>query len=629
MKSLLRLLVYVFFFFPLGKNGNGILLAQNSQEIEHELLLDHTLRPFYHGVASGDPLTSKVIIWTRVTPDTGSTAPILVNWEIATDTGMTNIVNSGYVITNSSSDYTVKVDVMGLQPNTYYYYDFKALNKYSVRGRTKTAPVGNIDSLRFAMVSCADFEGGYFNAYKILTQRNDVDAIILNGDYIYEYGTGEYPETTNPVRPFEPLSEIIALADYRMRYSQYHLDNDLMRLHQQYPWMIVWDDHEFADNAWKNGAANHTISIEGSWGARKAAAMQAYFEWLPIREPDPVNDPTRIFRTLRFGDLCNFYLLDTRIYGRDQQDGTSNIDLSRNLLGSYQLNWLESKFVNNTSRWNIIVQQVMLAPLKMLGIPVNEDQWDGYPAERDRLYNFILDNDIKNVAVLTGDIHTSWANDLPTVNYNSQTGAGSVGVEFVAPAITSPSELTFGASVIMAANSHIKYVDLTEKGFVIVDINKLRTQADWYYTYIIQQPSNQYYYNDSWYVRNNESFLRHGISASIPRPSLVNSIKAPLKPRVENASGIIEKPKPIIILSAYPNPFNDYLQFQYYLEEPSTNLNIKIVDVDGRVFLSKAIEGQQQGLFQYKIELEPISSGIYFLQLDNGTAISTYKLIKI
>lgn len=629
MKIFLRIALYSFVFFPSAITGKGYLFAQNKVGIDHQLLIDPTLRPFYHGVASGDPLTNKVIIWTRVTPDTGSTLPIIVNWEIATDTGMINIVNSGFEITNSSSDYTVKVDVSGLQPNTYYYYDFKALNKYSVRGRTKTAPSGDNDSLRFAVVTCVNFEAGYFNAYKIITQRNDVDAIILPGDYIYEYGTGEYPETTDPVRPYEPLTEILDLADYRMRYSQYRLDNDLMRLHQQFPWIVVWDDHEFADNAWKNGATNHTNSTEGSWGARKAAAMQALLEWLPVRVPDPVNDPTRIFRNFRYGNLCNLYCLDTRIYGRDQQDGTSNFDLNRTLLGSSQLDWLENRFLNNTSRWNILIQQVMLAPLEILGLAVNEDQWDGYPAERDRLYNFILDNNIKNIAVLTGDIHTSWANDLPTIDYDSETGAGSIGVEFVAPAITSPSELTYGSSVIMAANPHIKYVDLTEKGFVIVDINKLRTQADWYYTYIIEQPSNQYYYNASWYVRNNESFLREGISASLPKPSLVNSIQAPLEPRTESSADVAEQAKSIIIMSAYPNPFTDVIQFQYYLAKPSTNININILDVEGRTIYNETIKEQQQGLFRHMISLEKLLSGIYFLQVQSETSNSSYKLVKL
>jgi len=628
VKCVLIVLLYIIIFFQFGKNSNGVLYAQDDENIDHKLSLNHSLKPFYHGVASGDPLTNSVIIWTRVTPDTGSTAPILVNWQVATDTGMTNIVKSGFKITNASVDYTVKVDVAGLQPNTYYFYDFKVLDKYSVRGRTKTAPVGNADSLRFAVANCADFEAGYFNTYKIITQRNDVDAVILPGDYIYEYGTGEYPETDNPVRPFEPLTEIIALSDYRMRYSQYRLDSDLMRLHQQYPWIIVWDDHEFADNAWRNGALNHDNIAEGSWGARKAAAMQALLEWLPIRLPDPVNDPTRIFRTFRYGNLCNLYCLDTRIYGRDQQDGTSNEDPSRTMLGNYQLNWFKNQLLNNTSEWNILVQQVMLAPLEMLGIAVNEDQWDGYPAERDKLFNFFQTNNIKNIAVITGDIHTSWANDLPTQNYNLQSGDGSVGVEFVVPSVTSPSELTIGASLIMASNPHIKYVDLTEKGFVIVDINKQRTQADWYYTYIIKSPSDQYYYGTSWYVKKNESFLRQGVSATLPRPSLVNSIQAPLQPRVENSAYISDAPKSVTILSAYPNPFSDNLQIQYYLEKFTKNIKITLTDVEGKVVYNDVIKEQQAGLYIKRISPATIQSGIYILQIETETSSSIYKLVK-
>ena len=602
--------------------------AQSTNSNTHKLFVNQSLKPFYHGVASGDPLTDRVILWTRVTPDTGSIAPIIVNWKIAIDTGITQIVNSGSVITDISLDYTVKIDATGLQPNTYYYYEFNALGNNSIRGRTKTAPSGDVDSLRFAIVSCVNFEAGYFNAFRILKERNDVDVIILPGDYIYEYGTGEYPETPTPIRVVDPQNEIITLEDYRMRYSQYHLDEDLLRLHQQYPWMIVWDDHESADNSWKNGAGNHDPFTEGSWGARKAVAMQAFFEWLPIRKPEPINDPTRIFRTIKYGDLCNLYFLDTRLYGRDQQDGTSNFDTARTMLGSVQLDWLKNQLIANTSQWNIIVQQVMLAPLEMFGVPVNEDQWDGYPAEREKIYNHILNNNINNIVVITGDIHTSWANDLPTGNYDSQTGAGSVGVEFVVPSVTSPSGLTFGVTAIKAANDHIKYVDLTEKGFVIVDINKNRTQADWYYTYVITLPSNQFFYNASWYVNDNERFLREGIAASIPRASLQSSIQAPEMPRQENQTSILKKQNPIILFSAYPNPFSDYIHIQYYLNNTMDGVKLRLINIEGKTVYEELIGKQQQGLYRHKLIVGDISPGVYMLQIENNNNEVKYKLIK-
>jgi alkaline phosphatase D len=206
-------------------------------------------------------------------------------------------------------------------------------------------------------------------------------------------------------------------------------------------------------------------------GLKEKSAVQAYFEWLPVQKPDP-NDPLRIFRSLRFGALVDFAVLDTRLYGRDMQDGTTNSNVfsnSRQLLGTNQFSWLQDRLDSSTSQWKVLAQQVMVAPLEIFGIPVNGDQWDGYPAERDRVYNHILQNNIEDVCVITGDIHSSWGNDLPTSSYNSSNGSGSAGVEFVAPSVTSPGfPLAWGASAIQAANGHIKYCNLDAHGFIIL-----------------------------------------------------------------------------------------------------------------------------------------------------------------
>ena len=236
---------------------------------------------FYHGVASGDPLSDRVIIWTRITPD-DFTTPVLVSYKMALDTAMTNVVTPGSMITDNSRDYTVKFDVDSLSPDTYYYYEFSGLGSQSVRGRTKTTPIGSVDSLRFAVVSCANLEAGYFNVYDVISQRNDVDAVLMLGDYIYEYEEGGYGQDPNLDRVFDPAHETITQDDYRMRYSVYHMDKSLQKLHQNYPWICVWDDHESANNSYTDGAENHN-SGEGLWSDRKLDAQKAYFEWLPIR----------------------------------------------------------------------------------------------------------------------------------------------------------------------------------------------------------------------------------------------------------------------------------------------------------------------------------------------------------
>lgn len=274
--------------------------------------LDPELTPFYHGVASGDPLPDAVIIWTRVTPGEPMES-IEVQWRVSRDTTFNNIVASGVFVTNEDRDYTVKVDVTGLEPNTWYYYEFSALERNSLIGRTKTAPVGGVDQLRFATVSCSNYPAGYFNAYQKIVDRNDVDAVLHLGDYLYEYGGSN----------ILPNTDIVQLADYRIRHSVYKLDSMLRNAHQQYPWIVTWDDHESANNSWRGGAENHNTSTQGPWIDRKIASVRAYDEWMPIRMPDE-EDQFRIYRKISYGDLADIFVLDTRLYDRDLQGGGIN-----------------------------------------------------------------------------------------------------------------------------------------------------------------------------------------------------------------------------------------------------------------------------------------------------------------
>src|ERR1043165_3738907 len=243
--------------------------------------LDGTLAPFYHGVASGDPFSDRVIIWTRITSTNNSES---IDWQIATDTTFGTIINSGTVTTDASKDYTVKVDVTGLQENTWYYYRFKNNGTYSIIGRTRTMPTGNVADLRFAVVACSNYQSGYFNASRDIANKNDVDAVIHLGDYYYEYGPDDFDPGIDSSRIQEPFKEVWTLSEYRLRHSFYKLDPDLRVVHQQYPFITVWDDHETANDSWKGGAENHTDSVEGYWHDREEDSHQAYFEWMPIRD---------------------------------------------------------------------------------------------------------------------------------------------------------------------------------------------------------------------------------------------------------------------------------------------------------------------------------------------------------
>ncbi|MES2133926.1 MAG: alkaline phosphatase D family protein [Bacteroidota bacterium] len=599
---------------------------------EHKISLQPCLKPFYHGIASGDPLPNKVIIWTRVTPDSAQVnQSIIVNWKMATDTGMTHVVQTGVLLTDSSADFTVKVDVAGLNPNTFYYYEFQTGNFLSPRGRTKTAPTGvAVDSLRFALVSCANFEAGYFNVYGSLLQREDFDAVLALGDYIYEYNTGGYSPNATANRQWSPANEILSIADYRMRYSSYKLDNDLQKLHQQFPFIIIYDDHEFANDAWMNGAENHQPN-EGLWSIRKAMAQRAFFEWLPIRQVSTAN-PYQIYRTIKYGNLLELIMLDTRIQGRDLQAGTTGATVtanSRNLLGTTQYTWLTNKLDSSSAKWKVLGQQVMMAPLKVFGVAFNGDQWDGYPAERDRVYNYVLNHNISNMVVITGDIHSSWANDLPTASYNGSTGAGSAGVEFVTPSVTSPGiSIPLGAPAIQAANSHIKYCDLSSHGYVIMDINKNRTQADWFNVSTIDSQTPTFSYAKSFYVNDLQRHLIQSNSAAIPRNSIF-SVKAPQCPRallVIQPTGVNELFKPVI-LSAYPNPVNDYMTIQLY-QPLDGDLIFSIYDIAGKLIAKQEIKSALNGVSKHFINTAELSTGTYILNIHAGGYSQTLKFIK-
>lgn len=570
--------------------------------------LDSALYPFYHGVASGDPTPNTVILWTRVTPDLPGT--INGTWRIGLDTLMTQIVQSGNFTTDESRDYTVKVKAEGLQPDTWYYYEFTVGARNSLTGRTKTAPAGGREQLRFAFVSCSNYPSGYFNAYEALWRRNDVDAVLHLGDYIYEGGGSGISGDQ------QPTHEILNLADYRLRHSTYKLDPSLRRLHQQFPFITVWDDHETADNSYMDGANNHDPATEGPWAPRKAAGEQAYDEWMPIDLPESGN-PNKIWRKLSYGNLADLFMLDTRLYARTIQTNQPN-DTTKHILGTEQLTWLQQGLLNSTAKWKIIGQQVVMAPLTPLGpTVVNNDQWDGYNVERKKLYDFILNNNIQNVVVLTGDIHTAWANDLPynTNTYNAFTGAGSVGVEFVCTAVSSnssPVPLDNWYGLIKIIMPYIKYVDLHEKGFSILDLTNAKAQGNFYSVNDVSAPDTSHRFEEAHYTVPGTRWLKKATGPSVLQGS--KQPYAPFLPRIGLPTGIRQQPAELVIVSAYPNPFIDRILVQYNCFQ-AIPVVFDIYDMSGK--LVKRIDSGTpgKGLHQEVIDLSDIARGQYTLMM--------------
>ncbi|MFE4794687.1 alkaline phosphatase D family protein [Streptomyces sp. NPDC056708] len=473
---------------------------------------------FLHGVASGDPLPDGILLWTRVTPapdavpGSGRGADTAVRWEVAEDKGFARVVARGATVAKAASDHTVKADVRGLSPATAYWFRFSAgdgTGTFSPTGRTRTAPTAGAATpgVRFGVVSCANWESGFFSPYRHLAARADLDAVLHLGDYIYEYASGSYPDAKYVVRPHEPKHEILTLADYRTQHGNYKTDTDLQALHATHPVIAIWDDHEFANDAWSGGAENHTPGTEGSWADRAAGAKQAYFEWMPVR----ASTEGTVYRRLRFGNLADLHLLDLRTF-RSQQSTIGNgsvDDPDRTITGRAQLDWLKSGLAGSDATWKLVGTSVMVSPVafgsvpahlleplaELLGLPteglaVNVDQWDGYTDDRKELIAHLRDRSITNTVFLTGDIHMAWANDVP-VKAATYPLSASAATEFVVTSVTSdnlddilhvaPQTVSAVASAaVKAANRHVKWVDMDSHGYGVLDVTAERSQMDYF-----------------------------------------------------------------------------------------------------------------------------------------------------
>ena len=579
---------------------------------------DSTLAPFYHGVASGDPLSDRVIIWTRLTLPTPDSIAVL-SWRIATDTLLQDIVGSGTVTTGIDRDFTVKVDVTGLQPGAWYYYQFEYQGAKSLTGRTRTLPVGSVERIRLAVMSCSDYQNGYYHAYRDMAQRNELDLAIHLGDYIYEYAAA----STLLDRLHEPPVEIITIADYRLRHSLYKLDPDLRALHQQLPVIAVWDDHETANNAWTNGAQNHQSATEGDWQTRKKAGKQVYMEWMPIRENAVA--PDQIYRSFNFGDLLSLYMLDTRLEGRNEQLMANDPQINnadRTLVSEEQFAWLTDGIRADSARWVVLGQQVMMAPLLAFGVILNTDQWDGYPAQRKRLYDFLVDEDVDNAVVLTGDIHTSWANDLPLAGYVPATGDSSVAVEFVTTSVTSTNlSAPVSPAFIQGLNPHVKFVDLQGHGYFVLDLTVERAQAEYVFVSDIKSPDFTSEVGPVWATQHGSRRLSPG-AVSVP------PVYPPLAPTTPQAGTAVRNPFGIVQIVAAPNPFYAQVVLQFALQY-SEKVQVVLVNSDGQPVIHRDLGRLQAGVHHVHFDGAALPTGIYYAIIRTVGGLESSKLIKI
>lgn len=569
----------------LAATGAAAACAQSIETPPYEGAIE-----FAHGVASGDPQHDRVVIWTRVTPERAGPAP--VRWIVARNRDLTDIVKTGVADTNEARDYTVKVDVTGLRPGAPYFYGFRAGAAQSAVGRTKTLPRGRLSEAKLAVVSCASFPHGFFNAYEALAQREDIDAVVHLGDYIYEYGLSGYGGDTGLAlgRVPQPEVECTSLGDYRQRHALYKREAELQAAHAIAPWIVVWDDHETANNTWSGGAENHNEG-EGEFAARKQAALQAYYEWMPIRDPQSGRAFEAINRSFQFGDLLTLIMLESRLLARnepvdyarqmpiamqrwdfanpsqpvalrDEEADTPAMrrlpaifevagseirpvldwrragamvanpqhlpagfyigpDIAalnallaapdRALLGEAQEAWLGQELAGSVSAgaaWQVLGNQVLMAQLlapdlsnappalvqalerlrpgvaQLLSftrwpIPVNPDGWDGYAASRTRVLEKVRAAG-GNALVVTGDTHTSWANEIDD-------GQGRVAVEFGASSVTSPSDASYFTAAgvdfdarVRARNPHIKYTDGAAHGFIVLTLTREQALAEFF-----------------------------------------------------------------------------------------------------------------------------------------------------
>ncbi len=651
-------------------HGNSTIKETLRKSNQKEFLtFDEKLKPFYHGVASGDPLSDRVILWTRVTHD--FEGDVSVSWDVATDKFMKNIIKTGNITTNQDKDYTIKIDVDGLNSATTYYYQFtdNLTGKKSIIGRTRTSPTENdentINHLRFAMVSCVNYQWGYFNALERIAEREDLDAVIHLGDYFYEYSDNYYTHPKLNSRKHQPSKETVELADYRLRFSQYRLDPMLRKVHQQHPMIATWDDHESANDSWIGGAQNHNTATEGNWEDRVQSSVNAYNEWMPIRTTE---NKKNIYRSFNYGNLVEIIMLETRLSGREEPMGTKGgannevdtlkwQDPNRTMLGQTQFNWLANLLLTSKAKWKFIASSIMMVPIPPQLI-TNMDSWDGYPAEREKLCQLIKENNIKNVGILSGDFHMSFASNVLSVlpqnlaNYNPVTADGTAAFEFTTPSVSSANlneqdsltlpgigvikplamELPERSQVALLLENQvvtsvpwIKYMNSDQHGYVVLDVTPNKTQADWFLMEDILNINDKENFSKAFFVDENSNKLNESTTLSSNKTTYPELAPWDLELSIKQANDLNNS---IIVFGNYPNPVIDYTLISFATNN-NGKVRINLYDMQGNLVQTIFDGFKELGVHGIPFETSKLIPGNYFYNVIHNNEVVTKKLIKV
>lgn len=604
------------------------------------------LKPFYHGVASGDPLQDRIIIWTRYTPeDIITQESFAIKWEFAEDVTFSNIIQTGVVYSEPENDFTVKVDVKNLDPGKHYYYRFISPEGiYSLIGRTKTAPSGTVNHIRLAVMSCSSIYSGYFNSYRRIASRGDLDAVIHLGDYIYEFVD---PEERIRVPEPEPR-DVTTMEEFRAVHRYYKLDLDFMAAHQQHPWIIIWDNHDIGKE-----------SNEDQEELR--ATMKAFYEWTPTRIPDS-SELKNIYRSFHFGDLLDIYMLDVLVHKDENLDAFNpSVDSeNRSILGSQQYNWLTEQLDLSKGKWRIMGSQKQMGQFMIFGLPdnfpikmpwlsktglfVNTKGWDGYPAERRNLLSRLRNNQLNNNIFVSGDIHMFIGMDVvenpfePSL-YNRNTGKGSIGVDFCPSSISrgnidetigfypTGNVRTLVNNVIQNINPHMRFFNGFDHGYGLLDIQPERTIGEfWSSPILTRSHTEQMKFALATYSGDN-----HWSREKIDTPTKPKEDYPPLAPPVDTnvVSSSKELSLPVRISEIYPHPMHRISYLDIIPETPQ-QLIVSVLDYTGKMkgtLLNTSVSAHQS----YKITLDNqklnLTKGMYFISVSDGQYTVYKKLI--
>ena len=592
-------------------------------QLPANMYADAAYAPFLYGVASFDPTESQVIIWTHITPDSATQAPIAVNWQVATDSNFVNVIQSGTDTAASALDWTVAVDVTNLGAYTTYYYRFQAPNgNYTRTGRTRTAPAAassTVAHIRMGVASCSSVYSGFFNSYNQIAQRLDLDAVIHLGDYIYDFVDADEQIRVPTPYPATPVSK----QDWRDRQRYYLLDPDLRAARQVHPFIVIWDNHDTEYNG------TPTEQME---------SREAFLEYVPMRLTTP-NDTKKIYRKFSYGSLVDIFMIDILLYRDDDNLPSGN----PSILGNTQYTWLTTELQASTAKWKLVGNQKMMCGWSIANFPpffpvtlgngsvLDPKSWDGYDDARDRLLDFIENNNIDNVMVLSGDAHVSMASDLHQdpqgSNYDGNTGAGSVAVEFLPTSITRGNfdEMGYPGWVVSAvegymatANPNQVFSNIIDHGYGILDLKPDSAIAEFWYMDILNQTTTQTFERGLLLKDTENHWFRTNMSTpTAPKdysPTLISQKK------IEGMASSIQ-------MKVFPNPSAGKYTLNFELKK-SEKINIEVLDlvtgqllhtVGNDLYIAKQVQ-------QINFDISKLAAGSYYLRL-KGEHLEAGKVI--